>query len=418
MSHPFDVNWSKLLARLPASVDLEASARSCGALKRRRTIKTAPSLLRLVMSNAVGHLSLRGTAAWATLQGMPLSNPSVHQRLKRAAQWMAYLVAEVLAARIPARLRGGGAGLHLRLIDATSLSAPGSRGTDWRLHVAYDLGQTRITEVELTDGRGSESLSRFALKPGHLAIGDRGYAKAPDLAAMADKGTDYIVRTGWNATRLRTRAGGCFNLLRALRGTREHETREFQLAIALDRAEKQLLPVRLIALRKSDIDAAASVRRVRKDGQRHGKTPKRETFEAAKYVFLLTSLAPDQAAADEVLALYRLRWQIELLFKRLKSLLRIDELPNKDPAAARCWILANLLAALLLEDQARLFLDTPPSAPCFARRRPLPVAHPSLVARSHHRRDHRAARPRRARRTRFRSPPTPRRSCAPAKTTA
>jgi hypothetical protein len=266
------------------------------------------------------------------------------------------------------------------LIDATTLSAPGSRGTDWRLHVAYDLGQARITEVELTDGRGSESLSRYDLEPGHLAIGDRGYAKAPDLAAMTDKGTDYIVRTGWNATRLRTRAGGRFNLLATLRGTREHEIREFQLAIALDRAEKQLLPVRLIALRKSDIDAAASVQRARKDSRRHGKTPKRETLEAAKYVFLLTSLAPDQASAEEVLALYRLRWQIELLFKRLKSLLRIDELPNKDPAAARCWILANLLAALLLEDQARLLLDFPPSAPRYARCHPLAVASPSLAA--------------------------------------
>lgn len=380
MSHPFDVDWSKLLAALPASIDLEVSARSCGALKRRRAIKTAQSLLRLVMSNAVGHLSLRGAATWATLQGMPLSNPSVHQRLKRAGQWMAHLVAAVLAERIPARLRGGGAGFRLRLVDATTLSAPGSRGTDWRLHVAYDLGQTRIIEVELTDGRGSESLSRYDLKPGHLAIGDRGYAKAPDLAAMADKGTDYIVRTGWNATRLRTQTGGGFNLLAALRGTREHEVRHFQLAIALDRAEKQLLPVRLVALRKSDVDAAASVRRARKDSRRHGKTPKRQTLEAAKYVFLLTSLAPDQASDEEVLTLYRLRWQIELLFKRLKSLLRIDALPNKDSAAARCWILANLLAALLLEDQARLLLDSPPSAPRFARYHPLALAGPSLAA--------------------------------------
>lgn len=380
MSYPFDFHWSKLLAGLPASIDLEASARSCGALKRRRKIRDAESLLRLVMCNAVGHLSLRGTAVWATLHGMSLSNPCVLQRLKRAGEWMASLVAAALRERMPARLRSSGSGFCLRLIDATTLSAPGSRGTDWRLHVAYDLAQAQITEVELTDGRGSESLSRYDLKPGHLAIGDRGYAKAPDLAAMTDKGADYIVRTGWNATRLRTRAGGDFPLLAAMRGTFEHEVREFQLAIALDRAEKQLLPVRLVALRKSDIDAAASVRRAREDSRRHGKTPKRETLEAAKYVFLLTSLTPEQASPHEILALYRLRWQIELLFKRLKSLLRIDQLPSKDPAAARCWIFANLLAALLLEDQARLFLDFPPFAPRFTRRHPFSVARPSLAA--------------------------------------
>lgn len=376
---PFDAKWPKLLAGLPASVDLEASARSCGALKRRRSIKAADSLLRLVMSNAVGHLSLRGTAAWATTQGMALSNPSVLERLKRAAGWMGYLVAAVLAERMPARVRAG-AGYCLRVIDATTISAPGSHGTDWRLHVAYELGQTRISEVELTDGRGSESLSRFDLKPGDLALADRGNAKALDLAAVEAKGADYIVRTGWNATRLRTAAGDDLDLLAALRDMTEHAVREFQLAIALDRAEKQLLPVRVVVLRKNDAEAAASIRRARKESRRHGKTPKRETLEAAKYVLMLTSLAPDEASAEEVLALYRLRWQIELLFKRLESLLRIDALPNKDPAAARCWIYANLLAALLLEDQARLFLDSPPSAPRFARRRPLAVARPSLAA--------------------------------------
>lgn len=376
---PLDAKWPKLVTGLPPSVDLEVSARSCGALQRRRSIRDAESLLRLVMSNAVGHLSLRGTAAWASTQGMALSNPAVLKRLKGAAEWMAHLVATVLAERMPARVRGS-EGYCLRLIDATTISAPGSRGTDWRLHVAYDLGQMRISEVALTDGRGSESLGRFDLKPGDLALGDRGHAKAPDLAAVEDKGADYIVRTGWNAVRLRTRAGDDFDLLAAVRAMTEHAVSEFQLSIALDRAQKHRLPVRLVVLRKSDADAATSVRRARQASRRHGKTPQRQTLEAAKYVFLLTSLALDEAPAEEVLALYRLRWQIELLFKRMKTLLRIDQLPNKNQAAARCWIFANLLAALLLEDQARLFLDSPPSAPRFARRRPLAVARPPPVA--------------------------------------
>jgi hypothetical protein len=376
---PLDAKWPKLVTGLPAAVDLEASARQCGALKRRRKIRDAESLLRVVMTNAVGHLSLRDTAAWATLQGVQLSNPAVLKRLKRSASWLAYLVAQVLAERMPAQVQAG-AGYRLRLIDATTISAPGSHGTDWRLHVAYDLEEMRISEVELTDGRGSESLTRFDLKPGELAIADRGYARAPDLAEVEAKGADYIVRTGWNATRLRTETGGDFDLLAAVRDMTEHTAREFQLTIALDRSEKQLLPVRLVALRKSDAEAEASIRRARKESRRHGKTPQRETLEAAKYVFLLTSLASDDVSAEEILVLYRLRWQIELLFKRLKSLLHIDELPNKHPHAARCWILANLLAALLLEDQARLFLDSPPSAPRSARPRALALARPSAVA--------------------------------------
>lgn len=376
---PLDAKWPKLVTRLPAAVDLEASARRCGAIKRRRKIKSAESLLRLIMSNAAGHLSLRSTAAWATLQGLELSNPAVLKRLKGSADWLSYLVAAVLADRIAPRGQAG-AGYRLRLIDATTISAPGSHGTDWRLHVAYDLEDMRISEVELTDGRGSESLTRFDLQPGDLAIADRGNAKALDLAQVEAKGADYIVRTGWNATRLRTATGDDFDLLAAVHDMTEHMVREFQLTIALDRGEKQLLPVRLIALRRSDAEVEGSIRRARKDSRRHGTTPQPETLEAAKYIFLLTSLEPDDVPAEEVLALYRLRWQIELLFKRLKSLLRIDELPNKHPEAARCWILANLLAALLLEDQTRLFLDSPPSAPRISRRRALPVARPTPAA--------------------------------------
>jgi len=383
MSEPpaSDAKWLKLVAGLPATVDLETSARECGALKRRRNIKDADSLLRVVMANAVGHLSLRGTAAWATMQGLKLSNPAVLKRLKGSADWLGHLLAEALASRMPVEQTPAGVqagvGYRVRLIDATTISAPGSHGTDWRLHVAYDLEEMQTSAVELTGGSGSESLTRFNFQPGDLAIADRGYAKALDLAEVEARGADYIVRTGWNATRLRTESGGDFDLLGAARDMPEHTAREFQLTIALDRGEKQLMPVRLIAWRKSEAEAEASIRRARKESRRHGKALQPETLEAAKYVFLLTSLPPDEIPAEEVLALYRLRWQIELLFKRLKSLLRIDELPNKHPEAARCWILANLLAALLTEDQARLLLDSPPSAPRSARRRPLAVARPA-----------------------------------------
>ena len=255
-----------------------------------------------MMSNAVGHLSLRDTAAWATLQGMKLSNPAVLKRLKHSGDWLGYLVGRVLAERMPAPTQAG-AGYRLRLIDATTISAPGSQGTDWRLHVAYDLEEIRISEVELTDGRGGESLTRFDLQPGELAIADRGYAKAPDLAEVEARGADYIVRTGWNATRLRTATGGDFDLLAAVHDMTEHAVREFQLTIALERGNKQLMPVRLVALRKSDAEAEASIRRARKESRRHGKTPQRETLDAAKYVFLLTSLEPGDVSAEEILAL-------------------------------------------------------------------------------------------------------------------
>src|SRR3546814_4177071 len=72
-------------------------------------------------------------------------------------------------------------------------------------------------------------------------------------------------------------------------------------------------------------------------------------------MMLLTTLPAETADPDRVLALYRLRWQIELAFKRLKSLLHIDRLTAKDPRLARCWLAANLVAALLIDRMSQDF---------------------------------------------------------------
>ena len=60
-------------------------------------------------------------------------------------------------------------------------------------------------------------------------------------------------------------------------------------------------------------------------------------------------------------ALYRLRWQIELAFKRWKSLAGLERLPAKDPALARSWIYARLIAALLAEKTTGLEPESSPS---------------------------------------------------------
>jgi IS4 transposase len=77
---------------------------------------------------------------------------------------------------------------------------------------------------------------------------------------------------------------------------------------------------------------------------------------------LLTSL-PDEYAAKPILELYRLRWQIELLFKRFKSLIGLGDLPAKQRNLARSWIFGKLILALLVERTARKLAASSPCAP-------------------------------------------------------
>ena len=91
--------------------------------------------------------------------------------------------------------------------------------------------------------------------------------------------------------------------------------------------------------------------------------------EAAQYVFVWTSLPEKEYSAEAIMELYRLRWQIELTFKRLKSLLGFGQLPKRSDASAHAWLHGKLFVALLIErliEEASLFspwgYDLDPSA--------------------------------------------------------
>jgi Transposase DDE domain len=357
-----ETELSTLFAKLPTGLDLEATARASGALRRRRGVRDAPSLLRLALGYGACGLSLRSAAAWAEIEAVAsLSDVALLNRLRGAADWLGQIVGAILSDRLLGS--AGGNGRCWRLLDATTLSSPGSRKTDWRVHLSCRLGsQPRIEQVELSDGRGSESLSRFTCGPGDIEIGDRGYAKAGDLAEIKGREADFIVRTGWNSVRLRTTDGVPFDLFALLDTLPEQGIADIPAAIALDRAETQLLPVRLVVRRLSAAEAKRSQRRARRKSCKQGKKLQPQTVRAAGYGLLLTSLDAASFPAADILALYSLRWQIELLFKRLKSLLHLDALPAKDHDLARCWIYAKLIAALLLEEMTGLFLDSSPCA--------------------------------------------------------
>ena len=71
------------------------------------------------------------------------------------------------------------------------------------------------------------------------------------------------------------------------------------------------------------------------------------------YVLVFTTLSTTQATAAQVLETYRLRWQIELAFKRMKFLAQLGHLPKHDDHSSRAWLYAKLLLALLTEKMIR-----------------------------------------------------------------
>jgi Transposase DDE domain len=254
-------------------------------------------------------------------------------------------------------------GRTLRLADGTCVSKPGSTGTDWRVHGVFDLGRGGFSHLELTDQHGAEALERGAPHPGEIRIGDRNYARAPVLRrfrAQSGGHADFIVRLGWNALQLTTPAGKPFDLIGYLQCLPpDLSPHEVNMRASIGRAEPALA-VRLIVQRKAPEAAEATRSALRRTAARKGKALDPRSLIAADFMILATSLPKSGYSAKAILAAYRLRWQIELAFKRLKSLLHIDQLPTRTERGSRSWLYAHLILALLCDDLSQGFLESSP----------------------------------------------------------
>lgn len=350
-----DSEWGVIARFLPPG--WQELARSTGALQRARQVSSAEVLLRLIFLYTATSLSLRQAAARATETGLArISDVGLMKRLRNAEPWLHELVARLLgqSTRVPA-LEGVLARRRLRIVDATHVRVNGSRGTDFRLHYVLCLPSLRCDFAEVTDATGGETYTRVPVQPGDVILGDRGYCHRRGVAHVVEQGGDAVVRLNANSFPLLHADGTAFDLLPTLRSLQGQEPTAWLVRFE---AQGKEYAARLCAVRKSPHAAERAKERLRKRARKKGKQLSAATLELAEYVFVLVTSGLDDLTAEQVLALYRVRWQVELNFKRLKSLFALGSAPNRDPAAVRSWIYAKLLAVLLMErlgEATRLF---------------------------------------------------------------
>jgi Transposase DDE domain len=353
-----DVDWESVVARLGGTATLERGARETKAFLRARAVATAVDLLRLILAYCLGSRGLRSTAAWATAVGLAdLSNVALLQRLRRCGGWLALLVGEALAAAAPQTSRGR----LIRIIDATTVPQAGAAAKKgnrvWRIHSAFDLPGERFGHFELTDQQGGETLDRIPVVKGEIRIVDRAYLQPDRIAGVIDAGADIVVRAGWRNARWLDAEGEPVDLLAEFREAAEHGL--IDRTIWTGRKSGAPLALRLIAVKKPPHAAAEARRKARLDARKHRHQISQGTLAAAEWVILVTSLAPEAFSTADVLALYRLRWRIELAFKRLKSLIGLKGPPGFDERSAKPYVLAHLLIILLLEPLVDELEDSP-----------------------------------------------------------
>jgi hypothetical protein len=360
MAHESLVNgdWEYVVKRLGGAASLERSAREKGAFLQARAIKSAVELLRLILAYCLGDRGFRLTAAWATSMGLvDISAPALLYRLRHCGDWLSFLLDEVLRSAAPKASRGR----LIRIIDGTSVPKAGKKAKQqsalWRIHSAFDLPCERFSFFELTDQQEGETFDRIPVVKGEIRIADRAYLQPDRIAAVLEAGADVLVRGKWKGARWRNRDGQPIDfiaMLGAAKGGR------IDRPIWIERKGGANVALRLVAIRKPEHAAAEARRKARRDAQREGYQISQATLEAADWVILVTSLTPDEFSTQDVLDLYRLRWRIELGFKRLKSLIGLKGPPGFDERSARPYVLAHLLIILLLEPLVDGLEDSPP----------------------------------------------------------
>lgn len=355
-----DPEWAGLVARLSSVIDLESSARASGVLSRKRRIRSGADLLRLALAYGPGGQSLRETAAWAQLQGVAqISDVGLMYRLRDAADWLGRIAGALLGSVAPPAGEDIAA-FRVRVIDGSVIGSPG-KGPRWRLHGVYEVGQARFSHMELTSGRTAEALERAAVGPGDLLLADRVYSRPGGLGHLIRAKSDFLVRIGRRSLKLRHADGTPFDLAAALDVSDAQGEHDLPvLVVEGAKPDNAPMPVRLVLIKKPPQAAQRARQKALRQSQRGGHDADPLSLRAAEHLMLVTSLAPDKASPRQLGQVYRLRWQIELAFKRLKSLIHIDRLPARTPDLARAWIFAHLIVAFLVEDFSPRLRDSPP----------------------------------------------------------
>jgi len=334
-------NWPIVCTFLPKG--WQEMARSSGALRRARDVPDAESLLRLLLMHVANGYSLAETAARAGQLGMELSAVAIFKRLRAAEEWLRWL-AEQERGRQPLAIESQGR--PVRAVDATTVSEPGSTGTDWRVHYVVNLANLQCDFFELTGVEGGETLRRIPVRPGDIMLGDRIYATPVGVAHVKDAQADILVRLNRQSLPLFDAAETPVNVLRLFRKLRVGQVEQW--ATQIKHPGGGWVQGRLIALKRSAEATRLARRRLQAKASKQQRKVSAESWEAAQYFFVWTTLA-DSFPASAVLELYRLRWQIELAFKRMKSIMGLGHLPKKDPASARAWLHGKIFASLLVE---------------------------------------------------------------------
>lgn len=316
------------------------------AFARARKIRSPLQLLQVVMLYCGLDFSLRSCAGEiAQLQGY-LSDTAVNRRLSACVPWVKAMLAGVFD--LESIVDNGS--LRFIVIDGSTVQEPGATGTSYRLHIALDLINLTLQQVELSTEKTGESLDHYTLKAGDVVLIDRGYNQPKSLVPFIDHGGEIVLRYNPHSMNVYKEDEQEQMLVIDWRTLTKNPPRKPMMVPAWLCHGNKRIQVYIHLTPLPEKQAQEARRKARQRARRKGRSLSKKALLMCSWVFILTSLPPQVLDTKTVSALYRVRWQVELLIKRLKSLLKIDELrARKNSKLAELYLHGKLLYAAVTE---------------------------------------------------------------------
>lgn len=344
-------DWQALLRMLPAN--WRQLARETGAINRKlRNFDDEESILRFLFLHVANGYSLRETVTRAKAAGLTsISDVALLKRLRCSGNWLKELSIALLRERgVLLSENQYSSNICLKLVDGTIVKEPGKTGSQWRVHYSLRLPNLDCDYFKLTSSKGEqtgESFKQFPVRKNDCIVGDRGYSTPQGITYLHQREAYSLVRVNSGALAFFSEADKAFHLLEQI-SILKKAFQASEWKVFLKDAENKIIEGRLCVIRKSDIAAEIAIKKLVEKAKKRQRKIKPETLEYAKYIIIFTTL-PAEYPLEIIFEWYRLRWQIELAFKRLKSLIHLGHLPKYDEASSKAWLYGKLLIGLLTE---------------------------------------------------------------------
>jgi len=336
----------------------EAKAKELGAMQRDSgVIRSAKSLLRLNMLYTTNDGSFQmASLGMAMTERVAISKNSCAKRIRNSGEWLRWMAQELCAAQRATIEKPAFLGdKDVLLVDATDEITKGKNKDTWRLHYIFNLFDFSTVNVELTTNKEGERLTRYKdVLPNSIYIADRIYCTMSGIEHICSNDADFLLRFKSKAFNLYDETGGRICILSLIKADNLCEYQNTNIHCFYKLACGTLRPIRIVAMKKNAKAIAESKRKMeRKVSKKQEEPVCANTIELNEYIVLATSL---DYTNEQILELYRTRWQIEQVFYRLKSLFGYDNVPSKRDDTVKAWFYGKLMLAALCE---RILKDVP-----------------------------------------------------------